>query len=175
MHWWLLYFTIKTNKVFLKLIPRCFLRIENSKTKYKVTKEVAHEILSYFNDFAYESGGALGIKDNIISMFYPLDNESKTGKDFSPSFDSLNKAADFFANHDAEFIGIIHSHPVSQFGSGTNRPSNEDIEFYKNFSKENKQFKKLVFPIITLKNEQKDIAWYILENNELYLLNITIV
>ena len=150
------------------------MRIEKSGIKYRVTKEVIDEILSYFESFAYESGGAIGIKDNIILMFYPLDNESNIGKEFLPSIISLNKAVGFFAKHGADFIGIIHSHSTSKFGSGSNYPSNGDIQFYKNFIKENKQFDKLVFPIIAWKNNQKEIAWYILEKNELYSLDIII-
>ena len=142
---------------------------------YRISEEALNKILSYFNDLTFESGGAIGIKDNIISMFYPLDNDSDTKEDFSPSIDSLNEAADYFADHNADFIGIIHSHPISKFGSGSNFPSNSDIEFYKNFNKENKQFDKLVFPIITFKNNQKDIAWYILEKNELYSLDIVTI
>ena len=143
--------------------------------KIKITKLALDKILSYFDVFSYEMGGALGIKGDVITMFYPLENEDELGGCFIPSLDSLNSANDYFANHDVDFGGIIHSHPVSKFGSGQNRPSNKDIDFYRNFINANKQFDKLIFPIITLVNDEKVINWFIFENDELFELEIEII
>lgn len=143
--------------------------------EYKITKTALDKILSYFDCFTFEMGGAIGVKDNVITMFYPLENEDTTGACFVPSLTSLNEANDYFGKSGTDFGGIIHSHPISKFGSGMNSPSKNDKEFYANFIKSNKQFEKLIVPIITLKEGQKDIAWYIYENSELSELDIQII
>ena len=143
--------------------------------EYKIKKTALDKILSYFNDFSFETGGAIGIKNNVITMFYPLENEDTTGGCFIPTIDSLNEANDFFDQNDTEFSGVIHSHPVSKFGDGINLPSKNDKSFYANFIEANRQFKRLIVPIITLKKGQKDIAWYIYEKGELTELKIQII
>lgn len=149
--------------------------IKISKAKYYVTKTCLESIEKYFNDFSREYGGALGIKAKTILLFFPLENDNSTGEDFSPAIDSLNDASRCFSNHGADFSGIIHSHPVSKNGGGMNLPSKSDIDFCKGFLEVNKSFKRLLFPIITLKESHKNIAWYIYKNGKIFSLKINII
>ena len=149
--------------------------IKTSKAKYYVTKTCLESIENYFNNFSREYGGALGIKAKTILLFFPLENDNSTGENFSPAIDSLNDANKCFNNQGAEFSGIIHSHPISKNGGGMNLPSKSDIDFCKCFLEANKSFKRLLFPIITLKESQKDIAWYIYKNGKIFSLKINIL
>lgn len=125
----------------------------------KINK-VINEILDYFNDFSFENGGALGIKDNVISSFYPVKNIDSDRRAYSPSFDDLNAALEYFESNGMSFAGIIHSHNISVHGNGCNNPSKQDIDFYRNFAETNSDFAPLLFPIITIIKGEKTITWY---------------
>ena len=148
---------------------------EHYKNIIPVSKNLLDQIDKCFDDFSHELGAAIGIKDNIVSLLYPLENENTNHGAFSPSLSSLNKASDYFYESGGEFIGIIHSHPSSFDKGGSNYPSKSDKEFYISFMEINPHFKKLIFPIISIKNHKKEIAWYLLENKIFYSLDIQIV
>lgn len=148
---------------------------EQYKSIIPVSKNLLDQIDNYFDDFSHELGAAIGIRNDIVSLFYPLENEDTIHGAFSPSLFSLNKASDYFYESGGEFIGIIHSHSSSFDKGGTNYPSKSDKEFYISFMENNPHFEKLIFPIISIKNHKKEIAWYLLENKNFYSLNIHIV
>lgn len=86
---------------------------------------------------------------------------------YLPSFDELNLALESFEEKGFSFAGIIHSHT-----NGNNKPSKQDIGFFKSFRKVNKQFGDLLFPIICLKNGKKDIAWYLVNDKEITKVDV---
>ena len=137
-------------------------------------KIVISSLKDYFVDFQQERGAALGIKDNVISCFYPITNRSDTKYSFVPDFEELNKASEYIENQGCEFIGIIHSHNSYKSSSSVNKPSKDDINFYHSFAKANPDFKYLLFPIIGLENNQKVINWYLYINGELKEINVEI-
>ena len=133
------------------------------------------KILDYYQDFSLEHGCALAVQDNNIVDFVPLKNLSKNRKEFVPSFAELNKALKLFLKNESEFGGIMHSHNVGIFNTGTNKPTKEDISFFASFIEANNSFKKLLFPIITKENEQKVISWNVYENGKCFEVNVKIV
>lgn len=138
-------------------------------------KDFIRQIEDYFTDFSFERGGVLGIKDDILVEFHHVENLSKERSSYIPSFEMLNEIAEDFEKRGITFIGIIHSHAVGMCNGGSLLPSKEDLDFFKNFMEENKQFKKLLFPIITTKDDKKMIAWYSFENNHLSNEELTII
>lgn len=138
-------------------------------------KDFIRQIEDYFTDFSFERGGVLGIKDDVLVEFHPVENLSKERSSYIPSFEMLNDIAEDFEKRGVEFAGIIHSHAVGMCNGGSLLPSKEDLDFFKNFMEENKQFKKLLFPIITTKDDKKMIAWYSFESNHLSNEELTIL
>ena len=141
--------------------------------KLTATNSLINQIFDYFNNFSVELGGALGIKDGVISAFYGVRNTDKDRKSYSPSFDDLNAADAYFESLGMSFVGIIHSHPIGSFGSGSSIPSKEDIDFFRSFSETNNDFEYLLFPIITINNNKKVIVWYIWKDDTLKEIDVT--
>lgn len=134
-----------------------------------ITSNTYSIICNYFDDFSFEKGGALAIRENKIVGFYPIKNLDTKASCYSPSFDELNVALDVFEKHGWDFFGIIHSHV-----NGNNKPSKEDVDFIKSFIEANDQFEILVFPIICLKNGSKDIAWYLMDDEEMSKIDVKV-
>ena len=134
-----------------------------------ITTNTLNSIYSYFNDFSVEKGGALAVKDGVVIGFYPISNLDSNAKCYSPSFAELNAALEGFERQGFSFGGIIHSHI-----NGSNKPSKEDRDFFKSFLETNNQFESLLFPIIYLKNGNKDIAWYLVNDKGISKVDIKI-
>lgn len=141
----------------------------------KLDKKVLTSLEEYFVDFNEERGCALGIKNNIISAFFPVKNLSNENRSFVPDFDDLNDAAHSFKKEGCEFIGIMHSHLSSKSGYSTLKPSDSDLDFYFNFMKENSGFKYLLFPIIGLENNNIIIAWFKFSENKLEEISVSVI
>jgi len=138
----------------------------------RIDSKILSSLEDYFKDFSKERGCALGIKDNVISSFFPIKNLSNEKRSFVPSFDDLNKAAEEFNSSGHEFIGIMHSHLSYSSGNSSLKPSDSDEEFYRNFQMKNPSFKFLLFPIIGLQNCKKVIKWYTFSNNKLEEIDV---
>ena len=126
---------------------------------FKISRFLLNSITSYFNCFDHEQGGALLLSNNKIVRFIPLKNLSKSYSSFQFSFDELNEKI----NKDDEYngIGIIHSHALSENLTSLDRPSKEDILFYKAFIMSNPGFDSFIFPIVIQKElNQALVKWY---------------
>ena len=142
---------------------------------YTLKKALLQKFLDYYHDFSLEHGCALGVQDNSIVDFVPLNNCSKNKKEFVPSFAELNKALKHFLKNQYNFGGIMHSHNVGMFKTGTNKPTKEDLSFFASFLEANDGFKRLLFPIITKEYNNKIISWNVFENGKCFEVKVKVV
>ena len=149
--------------------------ITTSMKEIRIDSKVLSSIEDYYIDFNEERGCALGIKNNVISAFFPVKNLSNEKRSFIPDFDDLNDAAHSLKKEGCEFIGIMHSHLSSKSGHSTLKPSDSDLNFYFNFVKENSGFKYLLFPIIGLENNNIVIAWFKFTENKLEEITVSVI
>ena len=143
--------------------------------QFRTKKLVLEKICHYFTDFSKECGGVISLIGDIIVDFYPLDNIATGNGEFSFSFDRLNEINNIMEKNNQSLGGIIHSHASGINGSGINKPSKNDLEFYKNFMNANPIFDELLFPIVCLLNNQIDIKWYIYQDNKLNEIEMAII
>lgn len=76
-------------------------------------------------NYPEESGGLLGGRHGVIMGVYPTFNWAEKAvkhREFGLSPDDAQKARDFFASYDLEYVGTYHSHP-----KGAPEPSQQDL------------------------------------------------
>lgn len=142
-------------------MPAVLSKIDN---KYQIGQTSLKNISNYFDDFHRELGGILLGKDHYISTFIPLKNINNNHNNFEIDFSELNALLDKYVDENNQLIGIIHSHVVSKFNSGSLVLSKSDKEYFNDFLKNNPDIIFLLTPIITLINNKKIIKWYRFSN-----------
>lgn len=84
-------------------------------TFIKILKEIYYKILFDTPALPPESGGIIGGKNNIISLFYADLGVKSNENEYCPDISKLNSIISQWSNQGIEFYGIYHSH----YSSGT--------------------------------------------------------
>ena len=127
---------------------------------YYIYSNVYEEIIKTIGNAPIESGGIIGIKNNIICKFYFDKSESRHNTMYIPNTKVLNYIIDKWADSNIDFAGIVHSHPNS-----CTTPSLEDYYYATNLKQLNPTLKKILFPIVTIENKIVNITFYEFDNN----------
>ena len=94
-----------------------------------------------------ETGGVLGIKENVICSFYFDENSTRITTEYCPNISDINFNLGEWAKDGIAFAGIIHSHP-----NGCAELSATDKESIFHILKTINCLHRLYFPIITFSN-----------------------
>ena len=83
--------------------------------------ETYNEIIDKIGNAPIESGGILGMKNDVICAFF-YDENAKTSCDtYIPDIASLNEVIKNWNRQGVKFVGIVHSH-----ANGYDKPSHND-------------------------------------------------
>lgn len=127
------------------------------------------ELINSFSSVPIESGGIIGISDNVINRFY-FDSNNHNNEHYSPNIDKLNKVIEEWYFDGAYFAGIVHSHY-----NDCRFLSKADIEYARNILSEC-ELSEVFFPIVTYNNDSVIITPYLItitdvKREELIILN----
>lgn len=112
-----------------------------------IKKEVLEEISVTVGKYKPETGGVLGIKENIVCSFYFDENSTYVSNEYCPNIDAINLKLEEWAKDGIAFAGILHSHP-----NGYTELSKADKECIFYILKTIHCLRQLYFPIITISN-----------------------
>lgn len=116
---------------------------------------VYRDIIKTVGNSPIESGGIIGMRDECICEFY-FDKRGKSGLDFYvPSVEDINCIISRWSRECVRFIGIVHSHP-----NLFNKPSKNDIQYFKKILDINRRYDYLICPIVTKDNDDIYINFY---------------
>ena len=105
-----------------------------------IDSSVYKDILETIGNAPIESGGIIGIKNNVICAYYfdkcTYNKESK----YVPNISRLNSVIKKWHKQGIEFAGIVHSHPNSY-----NKPSLSDGDYAKILMENNNFLNRLFF------------------------------
>ena len=119
-----------------------------------IKKNIINEIINTIGKNKIELGGILGLKDNCIVSFY-FDKKLIYKKQYIPNVIKINKIIKKWYKEDIMFIGFIHSH-----ANGYNKPSKDDYIYAKKLIDTNKFLEYLIFPIVTIIDNEIKIDYY---------------
>ncbi len=96
----------------------------------KVHKNVYEEMISWMkSNIPFEACGILVGKGNIVDEFIKMENVAKSETFFEMDLKELMKVLDYIDKENKDFIGVFHSHPVSNpYPSKTDLERNEIID-----------------------------------------------
>lgn len=135
-----------------------------------ITLKAYCSILNTIGKQPIETGGILGEKNGIICEFY-FDKNAKCDKcEYVPEINDLNKVIEKWHEEGLLFIGIAHSHP-----NGFDMPSQNDGLYAKIILSTNAHLKRLVFPIITIENDNVKISFYEFSGDRFKKIDIVII
>lgn len=118
-------------------------------------------ILNAFSKAPIESGGILGIdNNNTICKFYFDKTAKHTNSSYTPSISILNRIINNWHQDNISFIGIVHSH-----ANLYNQPSYDDSIYAKAIKDSNPSLPFLIFPIVTIIDNNPSITFYKYKNN----------
>ena len=127
---------------------------------YYIDSNIHQEIIETIGNSPIESGGIIGIKNNIICKFYFDKHSNHKNDKYIPNVESLNNVILDWYELNIEFIGIVHSHPNS-----CNIPSLDDLTYAKKLKQHNPSLKKILFPIVTKESHCIEITFYEFDND----------
>ena len=91
-----------------------------------VDKKVVQQIKATICTQSMESGGILGIKDGVVSVFYEDKNADVSYGSYQPDIVSCEKVInDEWSKSDVSFCGFVHTHRMDM------KPSEADIQYYR--------------------------------------------
>ena len=118
----------------------------------KLTKKVYDDILNTIGNAPIESGGIIGIKDDIICAYY-FDKDNYNPDFYAPNVTKLDKVIKQWAQEGITFCGIIHSH-----ANNVQVLSNEDIKFAEEIHEQMLE-NPIYFPLVVIDKEPKIIFY----------------
>ena len=110
----------------------------------KITQRVFDEIIATVGAEEPETGGALGLKNNIVCSFYFDKAAAHNKAKYSPDTDTINEKIATWQDEDIYFSGLVHSHP-----NGCDQLSVEDETSIKAIFDAAQFISRLYFPIVT--------------------------
>ena len=117
--------------------------------------ETYNEIIDKIGNAPIESGGILGMKNDVICAFF-YDENAKTSCDtYIPDIATLNEVIKNWNRQGVKFVGIVHSH-----ANGYDKPSHNDELYAKKLLEHNSSLEFLIFPILTIYKGNKKLSCY---------------
>ena len=136
---------------------------------YYLSYDVYKNIANTIGSSTIESGGIIGIKNNVICEYYFDVSAKCSDSTYLPSIDVLNLVIREWNERNVKFIGIVHSHANSY-----NVPSKNDIDYAKTILKTNRALTFLILPIVTVDKGNIHIDFY-KYSTKLTKINMTII
>lgn len=125
---------------------------------YFIDFDIYKRVVETLRAAPVESGGILGIKDNVICA-YCFDDTYNSYSEYVPNTDVLNDVIDRWHDEGIDFIGIVHSHPNSY-----NKPSEKDLIYLQKLVINNDFLTRIIFPIVTKEEKCFKITFYEFKN-----------
>lgn len=119
------------------------------------SKEVVNEILENVNTSPPETGGIIGMKENVVcKMEYDEGKRTYRACSYYPNVDRLNEIIFGWQKTGIQFVGLYHTHyfGVSSLSEG------DELYIKQIMFKMPDNIKKLLFPIVVM--PQKEIVLY---------------
>lgn len=122
---------------------------------YFIKNTILKQIKDTIGKAPIESGGILGLKDNVICAYYFDKGDFCKIDEYRPNIKKLNSVINEWGNKGISFIGIIHSHPNSY-----KIPSLQDCNYVDVLMKQNRFLEKIILPIVIIENDDVQIYYY---------------
>lgn len=110
----------------------------------KIKRKVLNEIVSTIGKKKPETGGVLGIRNDVICAFYFDINSDYQEGEYCPDTNDINLKLQEWGEDGIDFAGLIHSHP-----NNCQLLSNGDKVGIETIVKAIPPFDALYFPIVT--------------------------